>query len=350
MEKCLNIDLRAKLHFYFRHGLFNHVFLTAKDEFIQSKDAVHLYEAISLVQLNRLEEAINNLEKMIIENQLKLAATVTLKYSHKLIGTISKNFIMKLDAQVLELCKCSDGFAFYYASFSCMTFKEFDTALEYIDKALKLDHTVSEYHALKGWILVEYGQFSNDVQTIFQKSLQLNPNNVDAIIGLSEWFFKQSNFVESLSIINKAVVEYDFSDLLLIQKLRMQFGIMDWDQAIETAKRIILHDSRNLYARRLLVIVLLCYSADYDAALIELKKFSQILDSMESKNVMFLLESSKLFTMLSNQNKYILNQTYNMLSNILQYNSDNVDVLIEMGHQYLLRNQHRDALRYLDFF
>lgn len=347
MEKKLNLDLRAKLYFYFRHGLFNHMFNTAKDGLMQFKgdNTFYLYEAISLIEMNRLDEGIHKLERLLTDNQLKLAATVALKCSHKLIGTSSKEFFNRLDNEIKEFCKSTDSFTFYYAAFSLMVFKEPEKALEYIEKALTLDPGLSEYYVLKGWILLEHEEFSN-VQTIFQKSLQLSPNNLDAIIGLSECFFRQNNFVESLNVINRAVVQYNLSDLPLIQKLRIQFGVMEWDQAMETANRIISIDSRNLYARKLSITILLNFSANYNEALKELKHFKKILETVESKNAIFVLESSKLFSKVSNNDKYILNETCNMLANVIQNNSENVDVLVEMGNQYLMRKQYKDALRY----
>lgn len=348
MENNLEIDMKAKIFFYFRHGHFNYVVSTSKNGLMQFRgdNTLYLYEAISLILMNRLEEGIHQLEIMLIKNDLKLAATLALKYSHELIGNSTQAIFSKLDAQIKELDKSSNAYAFYYSAFVFMAFKQLEKALEYINKALTIQPDSSEFFALKGWILLEREQIFDDIHGIFEKSLQLNPNNLNAIIGISECFFKQKNFMESLNVVNKAVVQYTSSNLPLIQKLKIQFGMLDWDQSIKTATRILLNDSKNLYTRKLFIIILLCYSSNYEDALKEIIVFEEMLEAEESKNDVLILTSSQLFSKVCNKNQFILYETSKMIENVLQRCFENVEVLVEMGHQYLLRNQVKDASRY----
>lgn len=352
MEKNSLAQEKTYIFLYFRHELYNHMLRLAKNGTVKYKgdNSFHLFEGLSLILMNCLEEGIHNLEMILSENDVKLAAAIALKHSHKLIETNSKELFLKLDEQIKDFCQSSDTLSFYNAAFTLMALKQPDTALEYIDKAITLDNEYPELFDLKGWILIELGHQKKDANEMFQKSLQLNPRNLDANIGISECYFKQKNFMEALSSINKAVVQYSLIDIPLMQKLKIQLGMQDWDQVLGTINRILSINPKNIYARKLYIVVLLCYSADYEEAIKELDTFIKLLDSEESKNAIFILQSSKLFSKICNKNWSVLQETIRMLENILQFSPENIDVLVELGSQFLIRNQFKEASRYCIIF
>lgn len=340
------IDIKTNIFFYFRHDLYNHMLNSAKEGLLYFKDenAYHLYVAVSLILMNQLEESVQQLELISMQDDVKLAATVALKYARKSFESLSTD-VLELDEQI----KFSDSVSFYHTAFVFMAFKEYKKAVEYINKALEILNNNSEYYSLKAWILLKCQNSSlanyDDIQILLQKSLQLNSKNLDCILAISEYNLKQNNFIESLNVVNKAIVQFSSTVLPLIQKLRILLAMYNWEQAIETINRILSIDSRNLYARKIYITILLCYSADYQGALKELDIFKNIVDSEESKNVTFILECSKLFSIVCNKHHHILQETSKMLENVLQHNSDNAEVFVEMGNQSLMNNHIKEASR-----
>lgn len=351
MLRQVRVDMKTKIFFYCRHDLFNHMLNASREGKVQFKGdiAYYLYEAVALILLNQLEEGIQHLEKLLSEKDVKLAATVALKFTHEIIGSSNKDYLSKLEDQIGEIMKSSNSLAFYYCAFTLMAFKQFQHSLQYINKSLTIQNDESQHIILKGWILLQLENElwkQDSIYTLFQKGIQLNPKNLDGIIGISELYLRNDNFSEALNIINKSVVQFPSNDLPLIQKLRIQFGMYDWDQVIDTINRITSNNTTNIYARRIFITTLLCYSADYKEAIIELSNFKNILDTEESKNSTYILECSKLFSRICNKNNDILVITSMMLENALNSNSENLEILVEMGNQCLMRNDFKNALRY----
>lgn len=351
MLRQVSIDIKTKIFFYCRHDLFNHMLNASREGKVQFKGdiAYYLYEAVALILLNQLEEGIQYLEKLLSKQDFKLAATVALKFTHEIIGSNNKDYLSRLEDQIGESMKSSNSLAFYYCAFSLMAFKQFEHSLEYINKTLTIQNDDSEHYTLKGWILLQLGNDlskHDSIYTLFEKSLRLNAKNLDAIIGISELYLRNDNLTEALNIINKSVVQFPSNDLPLIQKLRIQLGMYDWDQVMDTINRITSNNTTNVYARRIFITTLLCYSADYKEAILELRNFKNILDTEECKNSTYILECSKLFSRICNKNHEILVITSMMLENELNSNSENLEVLVEMGNQCLMRNDIKNALRY----
>lgn len=350
------IDLKARIFFYCRHSLFNQMLNASREGKVQYKGDIsyHLYEAVALILLNQLEEGIQHLEKILSNKDTKLAATVALKFCHEIIGSSSKEYISRLEAQIRETVKSSSTNSLYYCAFSLVAFTQFEKSLEYINKTLTVQNDNSEYHILKGWILLQLENVKllkdGSIHTSFERALQLDPKSLDAIIGMSEYYLIQINCTEALNIINKAVVLFTSTELPLMQKLRIQFAMFDWNQVIETTNRITSNNSKNVYAKRIMITALLCYSANYGEAIDELTIFKNMLDTEECKNSTYKLESSKLFSRICNKNSNVLELTSLMLENALTTNSENLEVLVEMGNQCLMRNDIKNAFRYYYYF
>lgn len=340
--------MKTKIFFYCRHRLFNHMLNASRQGKMQFKGDIvyYLYEAVALILLNQFEEGIQHLEKLLSEKDFKLAATVALKITYEMMGSRSKEYLSNLKDKVGVIEKSSNSSAFYYCAFSLMAFKQFEKSLEYINKSLTMQKDSSEHYILKGWILLQLENgLSKDDSILFQRALQLSPQNLDGIIGLSEFYLKNGNFTEALNIINKSIVQFPSNDLPLIQKLRIQLGMYDWDQVMDTTNRITQSYPRNVNAKRICITTSLCYSANFDEAIQEMTIFKNILDTEECKNSTYILECSKLFSRICDNNK-ILTLASTMLENALNSNSENLEVLVEMGNQCLMRNDIKSSLRY----
>lgn len=85
-----------------------------------------------------------------------------------------------------------------------MAFKQFENSLKYISNSLTIQNYDSEHYTLKGWILLQLNEISkqDSIHTLFQKALQLNPKNLEGIIGISELYLRNDNLTEALNIIS----------------------------------------------------------------------------------------------------------------------------------------------------
>ncbi len=63
------------------------------------------------------------------------------------------------------------------------------------------------------------------------------PKPVDAIFGKARFYLQRYNFSHALEVVNQAVAGYPGYVPALVEKMRVQLALLDWDQALETAHR-----------------------------------------------------------------------------------------------------------------
>lgn len=110
MSRQIGVHLKTRIFFYCREGLFNHMLNASREGKVQFKGdiAYYWYEALALILLNQLEEGIQHLEKILSEKDVKLAATVALKFTHEMMGSSNKDYVSRLEHQISEIMKSSN--------------------------------------------------------------------------------------------------------------------------------------------------------------------------------------------------------------------------------------------------
>ena len=63
---------------------------------------------------------------------------------------------------------------------------------------------------------------------------------LDALFGKAKFYLNRFNFSNSLEVLNQAVASYPDFLPALIEKMKAQLALQDWDQAVETAHRYII--------------------------------------------------------------------------------------------------------------
>nr|CAH7760444.1 unnamed protein product [Callosobruchus chinensis] len=350
MEKTEEVELKSKIFYFFREKHWNQMLIASKEGILKFKGnpCFHLYQSLSLVLINRLEEGVHELEALRNENDIKLSVTIALMYGHKVLGVTNREIFTKLDAQMREYRKSTEAVDFYYSAFVLLCFGKPEKALDYADKALNIQSSLYECLSLKGWILIQLRGVKkcDSVKELFHTALQHNANYMDAILGYTECCLMQNDTAEALNSINKAVVRHNNTSLPLLQKLRVHLASFDWEQALETANRINNTDSKNLTVHQTLIMISLCRSSSTEELIIQMKKFFKLVESIELNNVEFLLDSVKLFTRISDRNFEVYSETVKALENCLHANPEKADLVVELGYEMLFQSKMKEALRF----
>ena len=63
------------------------------------------------------------------------------------------------------------------------------------------------------------------------------PKAIEALIGKSRYMALRHNYSGALELINQAVVSYPGFMPALIEKMRLQLALQDWEQTVESAQR-----------------------------------------------------------------------------------------------------------------
>ncbi|CAH1154815.1 unnamed protein product, partial [Phaedon cochleariae] len=351
MDKSEENILKAQIYHYFNEKLYTHMLNAAKEGASKFKGDVslHLYHSLALILINRLEESIHDLESIRNENDVKLAVTIALIYTHKMLGVANKELYVKLDGQMKEYRKSSEAVDFYHSSFVLLCLGKPEKALDYAEKALYMKDAFPECQTLKGWILMQLSNGkkpSENIKDSFQAALQLQPSNLWTIIGLSQCYLFQNDFAESLSTINKAVVRFSGTVLPLVQKIRVHLSAFDWDQAMETIQRVTAIDPKNLFVQKLYIVILLCRSERDSETTKEVRRFFENLESKESGNIQLMIESAQLFSKICGRKVEVLSEICKTLESAVQNNPESSGLIVEIGNQCLLRGKPKEAARY----
>lgn len=337
-------DAYAFIHFSLREKLHQQMLLLCNDALKKFVGEIkfNLYRALALNLNNRFSESIKELEVLKSENDIRLASTVALIYTHKKMGNVEKDVFANLEAKLREYRNVATASDWTNAAFVLYTLGKTEKALEYIDRALRINPSTNP---LKGWILLKLRK-TQDAIYVFEQCLKENKRSLDSTLGLSQAFLHNKNHEEALNVANKAVVRFPSMNIALVNKLIVLFTAQDFDQANETLLRILSTDDNSYTALKIEILIMLCNSSNYEDIALKINAFVDLLERLESKNGEILATNGFLFSRLCNRNKQILAETYNMLEKSVYLSSDNVNNLIEFGYQCILQGKIKEAIKY----
>ena len=81
-----------------------------------------------------------------------------------------------------------------------------------------------------------------------------------------EWQAEMDGYKQALEELNQVIVLYAWFLPALVEKFSVLMAMGDWDQAVETAQRVLAQDQHNIEALRLSVLFLLSQESRHDAA------------------------------------------------------------------------------------
>ena len=90
--------------------------------------------------------------------------------------------------------------------------------------------------------------------------------DLEALLGKAVCLERTQQFAPALELLNQVVVGYPWFLPALVEKARLLLALDDWEQAMETAQRILAQDAQNIEALRLTVLFLLARESRYGVA------------------------------------------------------------------------------------
>lgn len=342
-------DLKCKIFFYCKDKYYNLMLTSCNEVLTQNSTdiSLHFYHALALTLCSRYQESIRKLESLQLEIDVKLAVTVTLVYSHKLLGTEDKDMLNSLEGQMRNFRKQANAVDYYNTAFAMLAFRKFEKCFDYVEKSLLMVPDTDAFN-LKGWALLHlyYGNIKQEkITNVFEESLQRNSMNVAAALGLSRCYLIVKDREMALNTINKAVVRFSNTVLPLIEKMKILFALQDWDQTIETYNRILQIDSNNLEALKVKALLLIVKDANYEEGSATLGKFYTELEKFETRNAKSFVENAVLFSRICGRNASVLNECCRMVEKAVQIFPNNTEYISELGNQNYLANKIKEATR-----
>ena len=238
--------------------------------------------------------------------------------------------------------------ALYYAGTFLLHIDRADKAKEYVDRLLKINPQSKEGLILKGWMEVSLLRESPNKNALqyFEAVLKTNNRNIEAIFGKAKYYSVCGQFDEAIELLNQLIVVYQSFSPPLVEKMKVQLSLQDWDQADETVNRILSSDPKHIDGLKFKVLQTICRKGVYEDAYLQLRKFYAELERAEPKNSLIFLVNAQLFSRICGRDPRILEMTTMFAEKAASIDSTRSVAMAEVGCQNLLRGRVKEAQRY----
>uniref|UniRef100_A0A8C0BR62 Tetratricopeptide repeat protein 21B n=1 Tax=Buteo japonicus TaxID=224669 RepID=A0A8C0BR62_9AVES len=227
-----------------------------------------------------------------------------------LIKTFSdRDAILELDAKMKEQRKTAGQQALYFAGLFLWHLGREDKAREYVDRMIKISGGGKEGLILKAWLDLTCGKETHIKKAVkyFDEALQ-EGHDVFALLGKAQYFEVRQNYSGALETVNQIIANFPNFVPAFIKKMKLQLALQDWEQAVETAHRLLQKDALNLEAIRMEALHYLCREG--------------------------------------NISELILQHTQTLVEKASDLASDNAEFATELGYQMILQGKEKEALKW----
>ncbi|XP_063227668.1 tetratricopeptide repeat protein 21B-like [Bacillus rossius redtenbacheri] len=309
-------------------------------------DAVfRLLSGVALVLNHRGQEAVRELAALRPEQGVSLAAALALTAAHRRAPAVDREALAALDTRVKEERKHAGEAALSCAALVLHLLGRADKAREYVDRALKADHDFPDGLCIKGWIELASGK---DGLKYFESALEnsVNKKNMDAVFGKASCLTAAKKFEAAVAVLNQLVVRYSSFSPPLVEKMKNQLGMLDIEQALETANRILSGDPHCLEAMKLKVLIVICRDGNYEEGALALRRFCGEMENVEPRNSDLFIETARLFSRVCGRNPAVLTETYRLAEKAAQLDPNSPELMTELGYQCLLQGRLKEASKF----
>uniref|UniRef100_A0A8D0FX90 Tetratricopeptide repeat protein 21B n=1 Tax=Strix occidentalis caurina TaxID=311401 RepID=A0A8D0FX90_STROC len=259
-------------------------------------------------------EGIRQLESIKNKQEVSLCTMMALIYAHKKSPHPDRDAILDLDAKMKEQRKTAGQQALYFAGLFLWHLGREDKAREYVDRMIKVSGGGKEGLILKAWLDVTCGKETHIKKAVkyFDEALQ-EGNDVFALLGKAQYFEVRQNYSGALETVNQIIANFPNFIPAFIKKMKLQLALQDWEQAVETAHRLLQKDALNLEAIRMEALHYLCREG----------KISEC-----------------------GRNQLILQHTLTLVERAFDLASNNAEFATELGYQMILQGKVKEALKW----
>ncbi|XP_074685108.1 tetratricopeptide repeat protein 21B isoform X4 [Strix aluco] len=340
---------QALLNYYYQEGYFHHA-RAAADEALGrlGSDPVFLfYRAYGALRTGDVQEGIRQLESIKNKQEVSLCTMMALIYAHKKSPHPDRDAILDLDAKMKEQRKTAGQQALYFAGLFLWHLGREDKAREYVDRMIKVSGGGKEGLILKAWLDVTCGKETHIKKAVkyFDEALQ-EGNDVFALLGKAQYFEVRQNYSGALETVNQIIANFPNFIPAFIKKMKLQLALQDWEQAVETAHRLLQKDALNLEAIRMEALHYLCREGKISEASVRLGDLIKALDRLEPRNSQLFCKMALAFSRTCGRNQLILQHTLTLVERAFDLASNNAEFATELGYQMILQGKVKEALKW----
>ncbi|XP_019409134.1 PREDICTED: tetratricopeptide repeat protein 21B [Crocodylus porosus] len=340
---------RAAISYYCREGLFRHAQAAAEDGLrkVAGDPVLLFYRAYGLLMAGQIQEAIREFELIKNKQEVSLCTMMALIYAHKKSSNPDRDAILELDAKMKEYRKTAGQQALYFAGLFLWHLGRQDKAREYVDRMIKVSNGDKEGLILKAWLDVTCGKeaYIKKAVKYFDEAMQ-EGIDVFALLGKAQYFEIRQNYSGALETVNQIIANFPHFLPAFIKKMKLQLALQDWEQAVETAQRLLQKDALNLEAIRMEALHYLCREGNLTEATARLGDLIHALEKLEPHNPQLFCKMALAFSRTCGRNQLILQQTQTLVERAFGLASHDAEIATELGYQMILQERVKEALKW----
>ena len=119
----------------------------------------------------------------------------------------------------------------------------------------------------------------------------------------------------------------------LVEKMKLELCMQDWEQAEDTANRILAVEPKNIEAMRFKILQLVCRKGSYEEGGAMLRRLYAELEKLEPKNAYQFRTNAQLFSRICGKDVNVLEATAMFAEKAASIDSTNSASMAEVGHQ-----------------
>ncbi|XP_014668422.1 PREDICTED: tetratricopeptide repeat protein 21B-like [Priapulus caudatus] len=308
---------------------------------------LRFFNAYVSILEDRIQEGMRELESIKGIREVMLCSILALQYAHRLSTAVDREALEELDARLKQERRGAGEKALYFAALFLFHVDRVDKAREYIDKMLKIDPYNPEGNSLKGWIELASGKDIKKAGKHFEDSLSASPpaKNLDGLFGKASYLASKHNYSGALETLNQLVVAFPQFVPTLVEKMKIQVALQTWEDAIETAHRALGKEPRCIEAKKFLLVFQIAREGQLLNAVEAISDLMRDIDMLEPKNAQLYYDVGKLIARIVGRDEQLLVHTYTFIERAAQLENIHADYVTELGHQCLLQERYKDALK-----
>ncbi|CAH8549408.1 unnamed protein product [Schistosoma rodhaini] len=344
-------ELMASVFYYMREGYPFHalVALNVAHKKYPNEPFIKLLTSILLVAEGSLQEALRCFNELKNREEFSLASLISIEYLHTELPKIYQDVVEECEDRIRELRRHATDRSLYFGALVLFFFKKYDKAREYSEKALKINPCSKEILCLNGWIglMCEDEDFQKKTVKYFDESeCDDETMSIERLMGRIKYLQFSKSFSSALDVVNILVVKFPCYVPGLIEKMRIQLALQDWESASDTATRCLSIDPTCIEALKFQILYFLCYEGNTSAALKKLEELKNVLEISEPKTSNQYSSISKLISLICGREPTILQKVQELCEKAVELTPRNYHYLINLGHIVLMQGKLKESVQH----
>lgn len=351
-------QLRVSTHYYCLTKFYKSMQVSSLEgvRLYATDSRFRFYYSVSLIFEGRYPEAIRELESLLDRksfdtrgSSVSLAAQLAVIHVQRKNRSTDAEAIQQLESSVREQRKMASDEALYYASLFLLFVQKYDKATEYVDKLLSKNPSYKQGKVIKGWLDIFHKQKDDRTKSsgkFFNEAVA--EGDIEALLGKSMLAMKKGLYQKSLDLLKTLTSNYPSFAPALVEKMKACLYLKDWDAVLDCSQKTLSLDRHSVEGLRYAILFSLVWNRQQEEQIIsKLSDLATSLELREPKSSRLYLQSTKLFSRLSEKRVEIIRKTLSLTDRASFIDqSCQLAAYNEMGQQNLLLGRVKDAQRH----